>query len=782
MTPLKDPAAPSGGPEPSGADPLDALLESLPTVAVQGFGEDYRINFWNGTSTQLYGWTREQALGRDLPELMLMPADRPGYREVVEPYRRGLIESPPPVAIEVMHRDGHTLPMLCCLARREYADGRVQVFCLDIDLRAERAATEALRQAQQRLSLALAGANDGIWDWDIVNGTAHFSERFRQLLGYDNEAAFDGEFRFRDALHPEDHATTTAMMDAHLNAGGPMFDCDYRLRCRDDSWRWFHGRGRALHDAAGRPLRFAGAITDITSRRDTEQALRASQERLQAFAELSADWFWETDTEHRYTALHGQDGSAGEGFERAIGRQRWEVDDGGLSPEAWASHRTLLARHESFRNLELRRIGPDGRERFQIVSGRPRFDGAGRFAGYIGVGRDLTELHEARRERERLQMQLRESQKLEALGTLASGVAHDFNNLLGAMLATMKMAREDAATGTPVLDHLEQLERTGRRARDLVQRILAYTRRVPASTAAVCVQPLLSETIAMLRATLPARVTLETEMADEPLWAELDAGQWQPALMNLGVNAWQSLGEGPGQIRFGAAPARLADGRDAVELWVQDSGCGMDDETRRRAFDPFFTTKAPGEGTGLGLALVHSVVTMHGGQIRLDSAPRAGTKVHILLPRVLPAAPSAEVMGKPTPMSALPNGTQVLLVDDDEVVRIVATALLERAGCVVHASEQAQQAIQALAAEPGRWDVLVTDLHMPGLDGLVLAHRALELVPGLPVVLVSGNLEDTTRARALTLGVSALVNKERIAEELQPVISRLLSPAETGPD
>jgi PAS domain S-box-containing protein len=630
---------------------VDALLEGLPTIAVQGFGPDLRIDFWNSSSTRLYGWRREEALGRRLEDLLLRPDDRPAYLRAVQALMDGSEPAPAPVVLEVQHRDGHTVPALCCLALRQRAAGGPQVFCIDIDL-------------------------------------------------------------------------------------GPQ--------------------QRAL------------------------AALRASEERLRTLADLSADWFWETDAEHRYSAMHGQPGDGPDGVSHYLGRRRWEIDDGGLSAAAWDEHRARLARHEPFRNLALRRLDANGRERFYIVSGQPRFDAEGKFAGYIGVGRDLTELHEARRERERLQAQLREAHKLEALGTLAGGVAHDFNNLLGALLGSLRMAREDAAAAPPpatLQTHLAQMERTGQRARELVQRILAYSRRAPPSTATLPVQPLVHEAMALLRATLPPRVALVEALSAEPLLVQIDAGQWQPVLVNLGINAWQALGDAPGTIEFGAAPGRLSDQRDAVQLWVRDSGCGMDAETRRRAFEPFFTTKAPGEGTGLGLALVHGVITAHGGEVEIDSAPGAGTTVRLLLPRAQAASADAPAADAPAPLCWLPRGHRVLLVDDDEVVRLVATALLERAGSEVVALESASSALARLQAEPTGWHALVTDLHMPGLDGLALARQARELAPDLALVLVSGNLSDAARARALTLGVQGLVHKERMAEELLPVLSAALRPS-----
>jgi PAS domain S-box-containing protein len=808
---VQDAATPAEPPQHAACDALPAddpdrfrqLLEGMEAIAVQGYDRHRRVFFWNGASERLYGWTRAEALGRLLEELIIPPPMRPVVVQAVEGWMAQGTLSLPAEELDLMHKDGHAVPVLSSHTLRRRNDGEPELYCVDVDLKPRRDAEAALRAAQQRLELALAGANDGIWDWDMASGEIYFSRRFRELLGYADEASFRAGFGFgvqaaparaepddpvgaaaarsgfdiRRAVHPEDRVAVMTALEAHLAHGGPGFDRIYRMRAADGHWRWVHGRGRALRDAQGRVQRFAGAITDITDRMQAEQALRESEERFRSLTALSADWYWETDAEHRFTAFSEGPYST-YGFGSALlGKRRWDLPSENLTAGDWQAHRALLDRHEPFRDLEIRRRDADGRMHVARTSGTPRFDPQGRFLGYHGVGRNHTALFEARQRHEHLQAQLRESQKLEALGTLAGGVAHDFNNVLSVLLGTLGLAREDLAQGLPLQGRLDQIEGAALRARQLVQQILAFSRRQQPELRPRVLQPLLQEVQALLRATLPAAVDLRLVLPQEPLVADIDAAQIHQVLMNLGINAWQALGGGPGTVEIGAAaqpfPGTEAVPEPGLRVWVRDTGCGMDEATQRRAFDPFFTTKPPGEGTGLGLSVVHGIVNGHGGRIAVQSVPGAGSRFSVWLRRRLDLPEPAPAVV--APVQAAGHGERVLLVDDDEVVRLVSAETLTRAGYRVSACSRVAEALQALRAEPEGFDLIVTDYNMPGSSGLELAAAARVVAPRVPVLLSSGYLGDAVREAARRSGVVGFVPKERIREDLLPRVAEALA-------
>jgi len=407
--------------------------------------------------------------------------------------------------------------------------------------------------------------------------------------------------------------------------------------------------------------------------------------------------------------------------------------------------------------------------------------------GVLRTYSDVTERRQAEALQRVLESQLREAHKLEAIGTLAGGIAHDFNNIMAAILGNVAFAQEAVDHGTSPLVYLQQINKAGRRARSLVQQILAFSHKQSSEFVNLALQPLIEEMVTMLRSTAGPTVHVQTLVPHRMLAVTGNPTQLQQVLMNLGTNAWQALQGVAGHIEVGLEavmldetesarrPAALAPGAYA-HLWVRDDGCGMDDETRQRIFEPFFTTKPVGQGTGLGLAVVHGIIEAHGGAITVESAPGRGSTFHLHLPLVafesLPAAPDATAAdGK----ALLGDGQHVLYVDDDEVMTEMVHGLLQRLGYRATSTLSAQEAIAIVTRDPAGVDLVVTDFNMPDWSGLDLARALARIRPGLPVVISSGYISEELRARALELGVRGLLQKERTLEELGALIHSTLA-------
>jgi PAS domain S-box-containing protein len=388
---------------------------------------------------------------------------------------------------------------------------------------------------------------------------------------------------------------------------------------------------------------------------------------------------------------------------------------------------------------------------------------------------------------------LRESQKMESLGTLAGGIAHDFNNILGAILSNLDLLQREPALPGSALARLQQINLSAQRARALVQQILAFGRRQPQALRDQPLKPLVEESMALLRASLPAGVQLRAALSDEPLHVRADATQVQQVLMNLCSNAWHALPAESGVIELGfdaAQPTTPTGVPDApplparwVHLWVRDSGSGMDEVTRSRIFEPFFTTKPVGRGTGLGLAVVHGIVSDHGGVISVDSAPGRGSTFHVYLPRGDASSAPLELVAEP--VSAAPAAESapphVLCVDDDDVMRLAEQGVLEALGYLVTSFADAAEALEAVRTAPHAFDLVVADYNMPGMSGLELARALAALRPGLPVIISTGYITDALRTRAAALGVRELVRKENTVEELGSAVRRVLVNAPPAP-
>jgi len=400
----------------------------------------------------------------------------------------------------------------------------------------------------------------------------------------------------------------------------------------------------------------------------------------------------------------------------------------------------------------------------------------------VGTVRDVTKTLATERTKAELEAQLRQAQKLEALGTLAGGIAHDFNNILGAMVAFIDLIRIDVNDRISVLEHVAELKSASHRARDLVQQILTFSRTQKPSRTVTKVDYGVRDALKLLRSSLPSSVVMKSSFDERAPLVLADASQIHQIVMNLGTNAAHAMREGGGELSLHVDLAEvdeelsrrrpdLRPGRYA-RIAVRDTGHGMEDATLKRIFEPFFTTKKQGEGTGLGLAVVHGIVRDHEGAIAVESEMGKGTKIEVFLPEHI-GEPSA-VQVSPT---ALPRGKgeRILLVDDEEALCLSLTALLTRLGYQVVARSQPEAALEVFARTPAEFALVLTDLTMPGMTGLQLAEKVLQLSPDARVVLMSGFSGTWTRGSVRTLGLIDMLVKPLNASALAEGVARAIA-------
>ncbi|RMA62383.1 PAS domain S-box-containing protein [Acidovorax sp. 100] len=416
--------------------------------------------------------------------------------------------------------------------------------------------------------------------------------------------------------------------------------------------------------------------------------------------------------------------------------------------------------------------------------------------------RDLTGRKKAEAHRNELEAQLRESHKMQAVGTMAGGIAHDFNNILGAILGNVELAKADCTThapGSPVLESLLEIDKAGRRARDLVRQILTFSRNEPPQRSAVSLAEVVHDTERLLRVTLPPAIELHMQLQAGLPPVLADATQVEQALLNLCTNAVHAIGTERGSIHVEAATVqpdqRLTERLglapiDYVALTVRDTGPGMDAATLERIFEPFFTTKPVGQGTGLGLAVVHGVMRTHEGGVDVQSAPGQGSRFTLYFPvatdatagaQPSPAAqavPLAAATSAPEPAEP-PGGApgkkhHVMYVDDDQALVFLVQRLLRRRGYEVSGYTDPHEATAALRAAPQAYDLLVTDYNMPGFCGVDLVREARLIRPDLPVALASGYVTAEIEQAALAEGAQALIHKPNDVEELCATVQRLI--------
>jgi len=515
--------------------------------------------------------------------------------------------------------------------------------------------------------------------------------------------------------------------------------------------------------------------------------LRESEERYRRIVETASEGIWLLDASRRLAFVNPRIAQwLGVTEEAMRGRP---IDDF-MDAEEAERCRVALAAQIAFGGgtLELRLRRADGTPMWVSLSTRPILDAAGQVSGALGMLTDINERRQAEERRAALETQLRDAQKMEAIGTLAGGIAHDFNNILAAIIGNVSAARQDAAIGLSSDASLAQIERAAVRARSLVQQILTFSRMQVQELHTQALQPVIDETLDMLRAALPAQVELRVNLPAAPVHVRADATQIQQIVMNLCTNAWHALPAGRGRIDVGLAvedvvsaaqadaastwPAALADGPRA-HLWIADNGSGMDETTRARVFEPFFTTKQVGHGTGLGLAVVHGIVSVHGGAIHVESAPGVGSRFDLWFP--LQDTPGEAVESQHGALDAPPGtGQHVLCVDDDPAMVLMVDGLLRRAGYKVTTFEQPAAALARVRADPGAFDIVVTDFNMPEMNGMELAGAIARAAPRLPVIITSGFISDDMRQEAGELRIGALLQKEYTLERLAGLVHAVL--------
>jgi len=399
----------------------------------------------------------------------------------------------------------------------------------------------------------------------------------------------------------------------------------------------------------------------------------------------------------------------------------------------------------------------------------------------IALARDISERLEAEKEHQQMEGRLRQSQKMESIGTLAGGIAHDFNNILTPIFGYLELAMMQAEGDQTTISHLEKVYQAAGRARELVKQILTFSRRDSQEQSPVLVQIVIKEALKLLRASIPS--TIEIRQDIDPACAPVltNPTQIHQILMNLCTNAYHAMRENGGILGVSLIPVEITvqdylkslnlKPGNYLRLEVSDTGCGMDSATLDRALEPYFTTKSKDEGTGMGLSVVHGIVKTYGGGISLYSEPGKGTTIHVYLP----ATALPPVLQTPTFAAPVPGGKErILLVDDEPAVREVERATLESLGYRVSDYTDPQEALAAFADAPNQFDLLVTDMTMPKMTGDRLAGKMLEIRPDLPIIICTGFSQLISRESALAIGIRGFVTKPLVRHDFASTVRAVL--------
>ncbi|WP_035250883.1 PAS domain-containing hybrid sensor histidine kinase/response regulator [Desulfocurvus vexinensis] len=655
-------------------------------------------------------------------------------------------------------------------ARAAVREGADDVLA-EADWRAPAVFTRLLRDAARRRRLARQWerlhADEGTYRGMIENSVlgifqctpwgalVTFNPSFARILGHDGAEALGRHLAGADRKLPLADERALEALLFMVREREFVSDFETRVLRRDGALAWVSITARAMRGEAGEVAGIEGTIEDIGKRKAVEDMIiRAKQEWEKTFdsvPDIIAILGEDLTVRRLNMALAARLGAHPKDM---VGRPCEAVFDPGDGPPlAGPRIRRMVREAGQPEEMHIPALGG-----WFLVTVSPFDLGEGARGGFVLTAHDVSR-------RKELEARLRQSQKLEAIGTLAGGIAHDFNNILGVIMGYTEMSLEEPDLPAPARRRLAEVLTAGRRARDLIHQILTFSRQEEPDLRPLALDSVVKEAVKLLRASIPANVDIALDLAG-PGTVRANLSQVHQVLMNLCTNAAHAMREGGGRLSIalerveldalGAAQhPPLAPGPH-VRLTVADTGHGIPEAIRDKVFDPFFTTKGPDEGTGMGLAMVHGIVTGHGGAVSVRSAPGQGAAFEILLPEA-PGAPDA--LAEAGPDHVAPRGGRVLLVDDEAPLAAVLGEMLRSLGLHAHIETDSARALELLRADPGAFDLLVTDQTMPGLTGTGLAREARALRPELPVILCTGFCREPAAGAARELGIAVTLHK-----------------------
>jgi PAS domain S-box-containing protein len=773
---------------------LEAMMDSIPLgIGIAGGPPDFPIlkvsragwEMMGGPQPTLVGppsgqhqnaWGIVRADGLATPE----PEEMPLYRA------SRLGERVTNAEFMLKGTDGTQIPVLVDAAPIRDDQGRIvgAVNCWR-DITEQKRAEEAVRTTLQRFYTVLSKMHIAVVLATDDNRVEFVNQAVCDYFGWSEPpediaglASSDLIEKMKNAyLHPEE---AVARLKEIIGQGQPVKGEEVVMR------------NGCTHLRDFMPIRMAGQSygrlwyqADITDRKRMEEELRKSYdeleqrvaERTEKLARLAAamnsasEGIIIADTEWRI--MHVNDAFtrlSGYTEAEAIGREMYflrpEKADHAVYDEARAS---AQAGQACTRRYPVRR--KDGNE-FHVEGARsPVKDSEGNIVSYVVLWRDISE-------QLKLEEQLRQSHKMEAIGTLAGGVAHDFNNMLAIIIGNAELALDDTPESDGIRHNLDAIFKAAKRGRDLVKQILTFSRKSEQQQKNQHLTPLIEESFKLLRASIPSTIEMKLAINTKSDVARVNEAQFQQIIVNLCSNAAHAMQEKGGLLEISLEDERLhlddspdSPPRRYLKLTVNDTGIGMGEEIKKRIFDPFFTTKGPGEGTGMGLAVVYGIVEAHNGIITVHSEPDKGSTFSVFLPKTQSsAAPRTEASG-----SDIAGGEERLMfIDDEDGIIEMARPMLERLGYKVVSFNDPEAALDAFVKAPGDFDLIITDQTMPKMTGVALAGKLKAVRPDIPVMLCTGYSQTVSAKEAKARGIEGYVMKPLARKELAEAIRKVL--------
>jgi len=651
----------------------------------------------------------------------------------------------------------------------------VEHLAISHDITERKEAEDVIRKGERKFRAIYEQAPTGIAILDSLSGQfTQINKKYCDIVGYSQEEMLHRTFR--DITHPDDLQADLDRMRHLLAEEVSSFQMEKRYIRKNGEVIWVHLTCVPLWLEPTDPRLHIAMVEDITLRKQGEKDLQESKEWFRLLAEAIPQQVWTANSDGLLDYVNKRVVEYFQRpFEDIIGRG-WQKllhpDDLPVCLTRWAEALETKKPYE----IEFRlRRGRDQVYRWHLGRALPIFNQEGQVVKWFGTNTDITQLKE-------LENQVRQSQKMEAIGTLAGGIAHDFNNILMGVVGYTELAKQKAGANEAVKRNLDEVLVAGQRAKELVRQILAFSRQAEQERQPIELQLVVKEVCKFLRATLPATIEIRQNFTERPTIILGDPIQMHQVVMNLCANAEYAMRESGGLLELklehvagepdGIGTHPDLKGGSYVRLTVRDTGAGMPPEVARRIFDPFFTTKGVGEGTGMGLAVVHGIVISHGGVIQVESEPGQGTTFRVYFP----AAEAESVQGENHPFQQefFMGRGNILFVEDEEPLARLGKEALRGLGYEVMVHTSSVEALEVFRSNPFRFDAVVTDQTMPNITGEALAREMLQIRPDVPVILCTGFSHAITPEQAKAIGIRAFLFKPLLIKDLGRALREVL--------
>jgi PAS domain S-box-containing protein len=783
-----------------------AIARNFPDGAVYVFDHDLRFQVADGEALARLGFTREGLEGKTIWEA----TDGETCRILAERYPQVLAGNSLHFETDIM---GRTFSSAYVPIRNE--NGRVVAgMVVSHDITERKRMEEELQESESNARSQLreieayyATAPIGLCVMDTDLRFLRINERLAEINGVPAAAHLGRTVR----------EVVPALADFAEDLVGRIIESGEAVRNYEFSgetaarpgetrvWRedWF-----PLKDSRGNVVAVNVAVEEITERKRMEENLTASRNQLQSIIDNMPAIVYVFDLKERFLLANSSIGRLfGTSPQALIGKRRHEVMPKDIAEAHEANDRRAI---EQGHAIHFEEYSPEHSITW-LTAKFPLRDAQNNIYAVAGISTDISErkrmeqeLQESRDqlelrvherteelvraneqlqreviEREKAEDQLRQSHKMEAVGTLAGGIAHDFNNILAVILGNAELAIDDVPKGDGIHHNLDAIAKAAERGRDLVKQILTFSRKNEQQQKNQSLTPLIEESYQLLRASIPSTIDMKLALNTKSDMARVNEAQFQQILMNLCVNAAHAMRQNGGVLEISLDNETLhLDGssnggrRKYLKLSVRDTGTGMDEEIRKRIFDPFFTTKEPGEGTGMGLAVVYGIVEAHNGFITVQSEPGKGSLFNVFMPKTNSSTASKS---RASEAAILGGEERIMFIDDEDSIVDMASAMLERLGYEVSSFTDPEPALDAFAKAPQDFDLVITDQTMPKMTGAMLAEKLKAIRPDIPVMLCTGYSHAVSAETAKSQGIDGYVMKPLAKTELAEAIRKVLN-------